>query len=155
MTDELAEQIAARVLEGLAPPAAPAPEPAPATPELKPHRVHVKGAIETVTSKVRTYDRGRAPKGAAIAGEDVTPARVVWYPQDDGGLERRELPELRIPYWEIDDVTSTYTGPDHCPDCGQGLRSDGPAMACSRLELGALSSCHPGCTVACGVKTDG
>lgn len=122
---------------------------------LKPHRVHVKDAIVTTKSKVQTYDPERAPKGAKPAGEDVIPPRVVWYPLDDGGLERRELPEVRTPFWLIDDVTTRYEGPLHCPDCGLGLRSDWPAMACTRLELGALKACHDGCTVACGVTSDG
>lgn len=129
MTDDLVEQIVARLAERLAPPP---PEPPPPPPPTKPHRVHVKNAIAMTRSKVQTFDPERAPARAKPAG-DV----------DD------------VPYWLIDDVTTTYQGPLSCPDCGRGLRSDGEAMACIRLELGALAPCHAGCTVACGVKSDG
>jgi hypothetical protein len=130
MTDDELERIVAGLVERLTP--AP-PEPPPPPPAVHPHKVHVAGgAIKTVTSTVRTFDQARAPDGAPVAGE----------------LEGN-------PYWEIDDVTSTYAGPRSCPDCGLGLRSDGTAMTCSRLEPGAMAACHPGCTVACGVTSDG
>lgn len=129
MTDDELQRIVDGLAAKLTPPPAEAAPPPPAT---KPHRVHVKNAIVTVTSKVQTYDQDRA---------GGVPATVA---DDDG-----------VPYWLIDDTTSTYQGPLSCPDCGLGLRSDGEAMACVRLESGALAPCHAGCTIACGVKADG
>lgn len=49
---------------------------------------------------------------------------------------------------------STHVGLVDCPDCTRGLVSRGDrGMVCSRLELEeAMSACHPGCTVACGLE---
>lgn len=125
-------------------------------PALKPHRVHVKGAIVVDRAKVQTYDQARAPKGAKAAGEDVIEARRVIKPLEDGSLEVVEIPETRVPWWLIDSPTTSYTGPDDCPDCGLGLWSRGADMVCARLAADVkIHGCHKGCIVACGVKTDG
>jgi hypothetical protein len=50
-----------------------------------------------------------------------------------------------------------YAGSLSCPDCGRGLvsRDDG-GMLCPQLAPDAApASCHPGCIVACGGRTDG
>lgn len=125
-----------------------APEPGSVENEkLHPHAVHVKGGgIAEERSTVRTYDRDRAPKSAKIAGEDVYPEH--WELQ---GGAMVQVPEVRIPYWEIDDLTRRYVGPTDCPDCGWGLSSRGDSMVCPRLfKTTDLHACHDHCIVACG-----
>lgn len=121
-------------------------------PELRPHAVHTKNAIQRTTTKVRTYDPERGG-GGPPEGEDVHPAYDRFVPDGDGFRTER-VPEARDPYWEIDDTTTIYTGPTDCPDCGLGLASRGDDMVCVRIGTFTavdVTACHEGCIIACGV----
>lgn len=121
---------------------------------LTPHPVHVEGErFETDDAAVKSYDPARAPAGALPDGQDVTPEHQVVRLNADGSTDLVTVPEVRIPYWMIDNATRTYVGPASCPDCGTGLRSRGHDMICLQLPLDtSVQGDHEGCLVACGIE---
>lgn len=132
-------------------------------PVLHPHAVHIAEPRFAVDdAKVKTYDPARAAK-AKPDGEDVIPAKKVMRLVDDGSFEVTDVPEVRHPYWLIDNPTRRYLGPVDCPDCAQlhpdvdgprGLGSRGFDMVCIRLGNGEpTKACHEGCIVACGIES--
>ena len=121
---------------------------------LEPHVVCGKPA-KTVTIRNRTYDAALGDR-AEPDGEDVVPAhRKVVLQGDEIHIE--DVPEVRIPYWGMDEKIRETPPPSTCPDCRKGLSSKGTYMICEQITRTSTpydpkGADHLDCIVACGER---